>query len=155
MTSISIGNDKQFKAALAALDNAQRRQVATVLVRQVLDLCADSRVRGALDLAQRADAGGAELSVVAAGVNSARVESYTQCGHDTDWACQASHFVARAAHECVKPAVDLTAAWEAAMQARMARICQTLAAGEGTDNHEAEAQYRALEAFLQVKGSAS
>jgi hypothetical protein len=152
---MTISNDKQFKAALAALNDAERRHMATLLVEQVLDLCDDSRVRGALDLARRADAGSAELSVVAAGVNSARVESYTQCGHDTNWTCQAGHFVARAAQECVKPVVDLTAVWEAAMQSRMARICQTLAAGEGTDNHDAEAQYRALEAFLKAKESAS
>jgi len=155
MAIMTINNDKQFKAGLAALSNAERRLVATLLVRQVLDLCHDPRVRGALDLAQRADAGSAELAVAAAGVNAARVESYTQCGHDTNWATQAGHFVARAAQECVKPTVDLAAAWEAAMQSRMARICQTLAAGEGTDSHDAEAQYLALETFLKAKGSAS
>jgi hypothetical protein len=155
MPIMTITNDKEFKTALAALGAAERRQVATRLVRQVLDLSPDPRVKGALDLAGRTDAGVAELSVAAAGVNTARVESYTQCGHDTNWSTQASHFVARAAQECVKPLVDLAAVWEAAMQARMARICQTLAAGEGTGTDEAEAQYRALETFLQLKESAS
>ena len=150
-----ISNDKEFKAALAALGDADRRKVATQIVQQVLDLSGDPRVKGGLDLACRADVGSAELLVAAAGVNTARVESYTQCGKDTNWTAQASHFVARAAQECVKPVVDLAAVWEAAMQARMARICQTVAAGEGTGNSEAEAQYRALEKFLQAKGSAS
>jgi hypothetical protein len=35
------------------------------------------------------------------------------------------------------------------MQARLARICQNIAAGEGTSNREAEAQYRALEEYLK------
>jgi hypothetical protein len=30
----------------------------------------------------------------------------------------------------------------------MARTCQTVATGEGTENREAEEQYRILEAFL-------
>jgi hypothetical protein len=34
------------------------------------------------------------------------------------------------------------------MQARMARTCETVATGEGTENREAEEQYRILEAFL-------
>jgi len=83
------------------------------------------------------------------------VASYTQCGHDANWTCQASHFVARAAQECVKPEVNASGAWEAAMQARMARICQTIAAGEGTSNREAEAQYRALDEYLKAKDSAT
>ncbi len=152
---MTISNDKELKAALATLDDSERRQVATLLVQQVLELSGDARVKGGLDLAGRTDAGSAELAVAAAGVNTARVESFTQCGRDTDWAAQASHFVARAAQECVKPAVDLSAAWEAAMQARMARMCKTLAAGEGTDNREAEAQYQVLDAFLKAKGSGS
>jgi len=152
---MTISNDKDFKAALAALSDSQRRQVATRLVQQVLDLSGDPRVKGGLDLAGRADAGSAELAVAAAGVNAARVESFAQCGRDTDWAAQASHFVARAAQECVKPVVDLAAAWEAAMQARMARMCKSLSAGEGTDNREAEAQYQTLDAFLKAKGSGS
>jgi hypothetical protein len=152
---MTISNDKEFKAALAKLDDGDRRRIATLLVQQVLDLSGDPRVKGGLELAGRPDVGSAELAVAAAGVNTARVESYTQCGRDTDWAAQASHFVARAAQECVKPAVDLAAAWEAAMQARMARMCKTLAAGEGTDNREAEAQFQTLEAFLKAKGSGS
>jgi hypothetical protein len=152
---MTIGNDKEFKAALAALGDVERRQVATLMVRQVLELCADARVKAALELAARADAGNAELAIAATGVNTVRVESYTQCGHDTNWLNQAAHFVARAAQQCVQPTVDPAAAWEAAMQARMARTCRMLAAGEGTANNEAEAQYRVLESFLKNKGSAS
>lgn len=152
---MNIANDKEFKAALAALGGLDRRQAAAHLVRQVFELSGDPRVKGALDLAARTDVSEAELSVAAAGVNTARVESFTQCGRDADWKAQASHFVARAAQECIKSDVDLGSAWEAAMQARMARICEALAAGEGTGNREAEAQFEALAAFLKAKGSGS
>jgi hypothetical protein len=50
---------------------------------------------------------------------------------------------------CVKPGeAGDNLAWEAAMQARMARTCQTVAEGTGTENREAEEQYRILDAFL-------
>jgi hypothetical protein len=39
-------------------------------------------------------------------------------------------------------------AWDAAMHARMARTCESIATGRGTDNAEAAAQYRILEEFL-------
>lgn len=150
---MSIKNDREFKAALAELGDVGRRQTAAYFVQQVFDLSGDPRVKAALDLAGRSDASAAELSVAAAGVNTARVESFTQCGRDTDWHSQASHFVARAAQECVKPSVDLAALWEAAMQSRMARICKSLAEGEGTSDREAVAQYQALEQILKVSGS--
>lgn len=148
---MTISNDLEFKAALGSLTPRERRQAAALLVRQVLDLTDDARVKAGLDLAERADAGDAEFAAAAAAVNSARVASYTQCGRDTNWACQAGHFVARAAQQCVKPEITPTDAWDATMQARMARICQTIAAGEGTSNREAEAQYGALESYLQNK----
>lgn len=152
---MTISNDKEFKAALAALDSCQRRQATAHLVRQALDLTPDSRVKAGLDLAMRCDADEAELATAAAGVNSARVASYTQCGHEASWTCQAAHFVASAAQQCMKLEITPNGAWEAAMQARMARICQAIAGGDGTSNREAEAQYRALDEFLKSKGSAS
>ena len=152
---MAISNDLELKSALGALGPRERRQATALLVRQVLDLTDDARVKASLDLAERDSARDAEFTAAASAVNSARVASYTQCGHDTNWACQAGHFVARAAQECVKPEVDADGAWQAAMQARMARICQHIAAGEGTSNREAEAQYRALDAYLQSREIAS
>jgi hypothetical protein len=146
---MAISNDKEFKAALVALPPARQRQVATRFVERVFPLSNDVRIKAALDLASRADISDAELTVVAQAANSARVESFTQCGRETDWNAQAGHFVAKAAVACVKPpeAGD-NLAWDAAMQARMARTCQTVAEGSGTENREAEEQYRILEAFL-------
>ncbi len=146
---MAISNDKEFKAALAALPAARQRQVAARFVERVYPLSNDVRIKAALDLASRADISDAELTVVAQAANTARVESFTQCGRETDWNAQAGHFVAKAAVACVKPAeAGDNLAWDAAMQARMARTCQTVAEGSGTENREAEEQYRILEAFL-------
>jgi hypothetical protein len=35
------------------------------------------------------------------------------------------------------------------MQARMAKTCETVATGEGTEHREAEEQYRILDDFLK------
>ena len=146
---MAISNDKDFKAALAGLSTAQQRQVAARFVQRVFPLSGDTRIKAALDTAGRAGIADAELALASQAANSARVESFTRCGKETDWSAQAGHFVARAAVACVKPAAaGDNLAWEAAMQARMARTCQTVADGAGTDNREAEEQYRILEAFL-------
>ncbi len=146
---MTISNDKDFKSALAGLTTAQQRQVAARFVQRVFSLSNDVRVKATLDAAARADISDAELTVVSQAANSARVESFTQCGKETDWSAQAGHFVAKAAVACVKVAeAGASPAWDAAMQARMARTCETVATGEGTENREAEEQYRILEAFL-------
>jgi hypothetical protein len=146
---MAISNDKEFKQALAGLSTGQQRQVAARFVQSVFPLSNDARVKSALDTAGRAGIADAELALASQAANSARVESFTRCGRETDWSAQAGHFVAKAAVACVKPAdPGDNLAWEAAMQARLARTCQTVADGSGTDNREAEEQYRILEAFL-------
>jgi len=151
---MTIRNDKDFKAKLAGLPSAQQRQVAARFVRRVFGLSNDVRVKAAIDVAMRDEATSAELAVVVQAANSARVESFTRCGKETDWTAQAGHFVAKAAVACVRPSSAAeNLAWDAAMQARMARTCETVAIGEGTENNEAEEQYRILEAFLHSEGS--
>lgn len=146
---MAITNDKDFKSTLAGLSAAQQRQVAARIVQRVFDLSKDVRVKAALDVAGRPDISDAELTVVSQAANTARVESFTQCGKETDWGAQAGHFVAKAAVACVRPAAEAeNLAWDAAMQARMARTCETVATGAGTENREAEEQYRILDAFL-------
>lgn len=146
---MTITNDKDFKVKLAALPVARQRHVAAAFVRRVFDLSRDVRVRAALDVAQHDQATDMELTGAYQAANSARVESFTQCGKETDWSAQAGHFVAKAAVACVRPAGGGDSlAWEAAMQARMARTCETVATGEGTENDEAAEQYRILTAFL-------
>jgi hypothetical protein len=145
---MAISNEKDFKAKLGDLSLSQQRQIAARFVQRVFGLSNDVRVKAAMEVAMRPDISDAELTVVAAAANSARVESFTQCGKETDWNAQAGHFVAKAAVACVG-AASPTLAWDAAMQARMARTCETVATGEGTQNREAEEQYRILEDFLK------
>lgn len=148
---MAIRNEKEFKTSLAALPLARQRQVGAAFVLRVIDLCHDARVKAALAAAARPDLSAEELALVAQAARSARVDSYTQCGRDTGWAPQAGHFVARAAECCVRAVPDgEPVAWEAAMQARLARTCQSVALGDGTDNDEASAQYQTLDTFLNA-----
>lgn len=58
----------------------------------------------------------------------------------------------KAAQVCVcSAAAGDNVAWDAAMQARLARTCQTVADGLGTENTEAQEQYRILETLLRVE----
>lgn len=150
---MAINNDQEFKAALKALTLPQQRQVGGLFVERVNGLNSDVRVRAAIATARRGDVSDAELVALYHGTNSARVESFTQCGHECDWRSQAGHFVARAALACVRPAdAGGNLAWDAAMDARMACTFDQVASGQGTETREAEAQYRILEAFLQPQG---
>jgi hypothetical protein len=142
-------NDREFKAQLSRLPIAHQRHVAALFVQRVLPLSNDFRLKSALEVAQRGGVADAELAVACQAANTARVESFTQCGKSTDWTAQAGHFVAKATVACVRPATEgESLAWEAAMSARMARMCETVATGEGTENSEAQEQYRILGAFL-------
>jgi len=147
---MAIQTEKEFKAALAALPLTRQRQVAAAFGQRVMDLCHDVRVKNALAAAARADITPEELVLVAHSAHSARVASYAQCGHDSNWECAAGHFVARAAECSVRAASEGDpVAWEAAMQARLARTCQTVALGDGTDNDESAVQHQILDTFLQ------
>jgi hypothetical protein len=146
---MAISNDTEFKTALNKLTVAQQRQAASRFVENVLPLCKDARVKGAVTAARRQDITDAELTALFQATKSASVESFTQCGREADWLAQAGHFVAEAAMACVK-AVEAgdNLAWNAGMSARMARTCEAIAGGAGTENSEAAAQYRILAEFL-------
>ena len=148
---MKIGNDGEFKAALSYLSGAARRLAAARFAENVLSLGPDTRVKGAIDAAKRADITAAELAAAYQSARTASVESFTRCGSECNWNDQASHFVAEAGVACVQPdKPGANPAWDAAMQARMARTCETIATGNGTDNAEAAAQYRILAEFLKV-----
>ncbi|MEW5768801.1 MAG: hypothetical protein AB1831_00405 [Pseudomonadota bacterium] len=148
---MSIKNDSEFKAALIRLEPGRQRRAAARFVERVLDLSGDVRVRAAVEAAQRGDMPEAEREVLYQAANTARVESFTQCGREADWAAQAGHFVAKAAVSCVKsPMSGESLAWDAAMHARMARTCQSVAQGVGTETREAEIQYGILDELLKT-----
>jgi hypothetical protein len=151
---MKISNDSEFKAALSFLSGPARRLVAAQFANNVLTLgpdprVPDPRVKGAIDAAKRTDITDAELATAFQSAKAASVESFTRCGHDCNWNDQAGHFVAEAGLACVQPdKPGSNPAWDAAMQARMARTCETIATGLGTDNAEATAQYRILAEFM-------
>ncbi len=145
---MAIQNDVDFKNALNALSVDQQRALAVSFTDSVIALCDDARVAGAVSAARRPDISDIELAALYQAARTASVESYTQCGKETDWAIQAGHFVANAAMACVAPASkQANLAWDAAMQARMARTCETISSGEGTTNREVDHQYRLLEQY--------
>jgi hypothetical protein len=143
---MTIQNDSEFRSALSGLSVAEQRRLAARFTESVAALCKDPRVSAAISAAGRADVSDGELAMVYQAAKSANVESYTQCGREADWLGQAGHFVAEAAMTCVTPAAQArNLAWEAAMRARMARTCEAIARGQGTENREAEQQYRMVE----------
>lgn len=144
---MNIDNDQAFKSALAELPLPRQRQLGARFVENVLDLSDDPRVRQAMELAQRGEVGDTELDAVFKAAKSASVESFTRCGVDADWQCQAGHFVAEAAEACVQPGTPDDLAWKVAMATRMARNCAGIASGEGTENQEPAFQYQALQDF--------
>ena len=148
---MTISNDMEFKSALSRLSRAGQRQVAARFAESVLALCPDPRVGGAINSAKRTDVTEAELKGACQAAKAVSVESFTRCGHECDWHSQAAHFVAEAVLACVKTGgPGGNPAWDTAMHARMARTCETIATGRGTDNSEPSAQYRILAEFLNT-----
>lgn len=144
-----IRSDSEFKSALNKLSVAEQRRIAAHFTEAVLPMCKDRRVAAAVHAALRTDITDDELGVLYQAARAASVESYTQCGHVTDWLDQAGHFVAEAATACVMPAEHgANLAWDAAMRVRMARTCESIATGEGTENREVAHQYRFLIEYL-------
>jgi hypothetical protein len=147
---MTIDNDSDFKAALGELPRVGQRLVAARFAENVLALSKDPRVKAAINLAKRTDIIEDELAAAYQSAKAASVDSYTQCGHECDWNKQAGHFVAEAALACVKPVEPgSNPAWDAAMHARMARTCASIAVGNGTRNGEDAAQYHILAEFIK------
>ena len=149
MTEIS--SDKALRQEIHALDPVQQRLLGAEIVTSVLALTTDQRVHRIIETASRADASEEELEEAFKIGRSAVVESRTRCGADCNWEDQAAHFVARAATAVVAPTGKCKAPdppWQAVMSCRMARDCAILAADDGSENDEAEIQYRIAEKSL-------
>jgi hypothetical protein len=148
---MTINDDSGFKTALNNLFRDDRRLVAARFAENVLALSNDARLKPAIIVAKQAKINDEELDAAYQAVKAARVDSFTRCGTECDWNSQAGHFVSEAVLECVRPPEPgRNPAWEAAMHARMARTSEGIASGKGTDNSEAEAQYRILSEFLKA-----
>jgi len=143
-----IQTDSEFRSAPDKLPTPIQRELAAHFTDSVVGLCNDPRIKAALNAARRSDITDIELGAIYQAANAASVESYTQCGKETDWMNQAGHFVAEAAKSCVKsPERGHNLAWDAAMYARMARTCETIAKGQGTQNRESELQYKLADEY--------
>lgn len=142
-----ITQDTDFKQALDKLDLPQQRRMGAAFVRNVLAL--NPAVTKAVEAAANEDTTADELAVAFKQAKTAALDSHTRCGSDSDWQAQAGYFVARAATALVAPDKQAKApAWEAAVNARMARTCGYIDASDESMHEESEAQYRLLEQFL-------
>lgn len=150
----SITNETEFKNAINQLTLPQQRRVGGLFVENVLALCNDHRVKNALNATKSTIINPDELAAVYRSAKTASTESFTQCGKDVDWLGQAGHFVAAASVACVTPEDQIKStdnlAWTAAMHGRMARTCETIAAGKGSENEETQQQYQILARFLET-----
>lgn len=147
-----ISNDREMKAAMDAMAPAQRRRAAARLVESVLYLSEDARVKRAVEAALNEPEDATALERAHREARSASVESYTQCGVEAEWLCQAGHFVAEASAACTKPAASdaelSRATWKAALSARMARTSELIGKEEGETHNEAENQYAIMEKLV-------
>jgi hypothetical protein len=147
----TITSDHELKLALDSLPRARQRLLGARFVAGVIDLCDDSRIRRAMEIAADPEASEIDLGEAFRSAKSIAVKTYTDCGKDTDWLSQAAHFVAAATAACLTPENQPggdNPAWKAAMQARMARNCELIERGDGGEHNEAEQQYQAARAFL-------
>ena len=148
-----IQSDAEFRAALAGLSVQQQRAVGRLFVESVIALSDDSAVRTAFGHLDSADLSGSDLAEVFHSAKAAAVGSYTLCGREADWKQQAGHFVAAAVAACLTPEDQVRCAdlaWSTAMNARMARVCESVADGCGTQECETEKQYEILSRYLET-----
>ncbi len=147
-----ITNDHELRAALDHLSPTTCRRLASRFAAAVLALSDDPRVRQAVEVAAQAEIGAPLLATAHHEAKAAAAESFTQCGHDTEWRSQAGHFVAAAAAAATAPpevAAEMgNPAWRAALYARMARTCEMIAEDRGDTHSEAAGQYHLAEAAM-------
>jgi hypothetical protein len=93
----SIQNDQDLKHALEQLSPEQQRRIGGMFIENALDLCDDTRVRRAIELAMEPASTDEEREDAFRSVKTYAVSTYTECGRDTDWSRQAAHFVGIAA----------------------------------------------------------
>ena len=143
--------DADFKTALSRLSIDQQRKIGALFIESVMDLSTSPGVKQALATASDAEFKAGDIEESYRKAKAAAIESYTLCGHEGNWAAQANHFVATAAAACLAPADQCHAlAWGVAMNARIARVCQGIAEGQGSTDTEAGKQYAILEQLLST-----
>ena len=148
----AIHSDAQFRAALAGLSVEQQRRVGKRFLDNISELSDNPKLEKSLALLEGTEVSDQDIADAFRVASTAARDSYTLCGREADWRRQASHFFAAAAAACLgatgKEGQDQELAWNTAMNARMARVCEKIAQGEGYDNSEVGEQYKILSDFL-------
>ena len=142
----TIHSDQDLKLMLEQLSPEQQRRIGGMFVESALDLCDDTRVRRAAQVAMDPASSDQEREEAFHSAKAYAVSTYTECGRDTDWTRQAAHFLAVAAACLVSDqdsAGDGNRAWKVAMQVRNARNCALIThQGVRDMDDEAERQRR-------------
>lgn len=134
---------------LEGLSPEQQRRIGAMFIERALDLCDDSRIRQAVQVAMDPASSDDVREDAFHSAKAYAVKTYTECGRDTDWTRQAAHFIGVAA-ACLlsdeQPGGDR--AWRVAMQVRNARNCGWIAqVGRDDFDDEAEQQRRIAREF--------
>lgn len=152
-TVAKITSDHDLRDALKGLNPDQQRRLGARFAQSVARLVTAERVHRAITTALRDDCTLEELDDAYRAAKAHAINSYTDCGKETDWLAQADHFAAAAAAAALTPETPITErhnrAWKAAVQARMAINCAMMeSADEPGDVTEAQRQYAIANAFL-------
>ena len=146
----NINNDSELRQFIDSLSFEQQRALGVKFAESVMDLTQDPRLKKALDTALTPAVTAPEVEEAYKTAKAISTATFTACGRDADWMAQAEHFTAAALQAALAPADQLpgkgTAAWKAAMQARMARNCAMIETGQGSADSESQRQYRIAQA---------
>lgn len=146
----NINNDSELRQFIDSLGFEQQRALGVKFAESVMDLTQDPRLKKALDTALTPAVTAPEVEEAYKTAKAISTATFTACGRDADWMAQAEHFTAAALQAALAPADQLpgkgTAAWKAAMQARMARNCAMIETGQGSADSESQRQYRIAQA---------
>ena len=149
----AIHSDAEFRSALSGLSVEQQRRVGKRFLDSVSELSDNPKLDKVLAMVEGAGSSSQDIADAFQVASAAARDSYTLCGREADWRRQASHFYAAAAAACLTPADKENSAqdlaWTTAMNARMARVCERIAQGEGYDNSEVGKQYEILQTFVE------
>ena len=134
-----ITNDTEFRQSIGQLEFNKQRELAGMLVNNVISLSTDERVGRVVNVALDSGASEEELASSLKTAKAATVDCHTRCGSEGDWKEQAGYFVARAATAALMPESQNRGggpAWQAAMSARMARTSELIDSETGSDSDE-------------------
>ena len=141
----SIRNDQDLRQVLESLSPEQQRHIGGIFIESALDLCDDSMIRRAVQVAMDPESSDDVREDAFRSAKAYAVKTYAECGKDTDWTRQAAHFVGVAA-ACLlsdeQPGGDR--AWRVAMQVRNARNCGLIAQEGGKDIEDEAEQQRQI-----------